>query len=38
MHDVKNAFIVDGAAFTTASTLAWRATDYLADEMKAKRL
>ena len=47
MHDVKNVFVVDGAAFTTASeknptltilALAWRATDYLADEMKAKRL
>ena len=47
MHDVKNVFVVDGAAFTTASeknptltilALAWRATDYLAGEMKAKRL
>jgi hypothetical protein len=38
MHDVKNVFVVDGAAFSTASALAWPATDYLADEMKAKRL
>ncbi len=38
-HDVKNLFVVDGAAFTTASeknptltilALAWRSTDYLA--------
>ncbi len=43
MHDVKNLFVVDGAAFTTASeknptitilALAWRATDYLAEEMR----
>jgi choline dehydrogenase-like flavoprotein len=43
MHDVKNVFVVDGSAFTTASeknptltilALAWRATDYLAGEMK----
>ncbi len=47
MHDVKNVFVVDGSAFTTASeknptltilALAWRASDYLAGEMKAKRL
>jgi choline dehydrogenase-like flavoprotein len=47
MHDVKNVFVVEGAAFTTVSeknptltilALAWRATDYLANEMKAKRL
>src|SRR5260370_12545850 len=46
-HDVPNLFVVDGAAFTTASeknptltilALAWRATDYLAGEMKASRL
>jgi choline dehydrogenase-like flavoprotein len=46
-HDVKNLFVVDGAAFTTASeknptltilALSWRATDYLAEEMKASRL
>jgi choline dehydrogenase-like flavoprotein len=43
MHDVKNVFVVDGSAFTTASeknptltilAMAWRATDYLAAEMK----
>ena len=43
MHDVKNVFVVDGAAFTTASeknptltilALTWRATDYMAAEMK----
>jgi choline dehydrogenase-like flavoprotein len=43
MHDVKNVFVVDGSAFTTASeknptltilALAWRATDYMADEIK----
>ncbi len=47
MHDVPNVFVVDGAAFTTASeknptltilALAWRATDYLAAELKASRL
>jgi len=47
MHDVKNVFVVDGVAFTTASeknptltilALAWRATDYLANEMKGMRL
>ena len=46
-HDVPNMFVVDGSAFTTASeknptltilALAWRATDYLAGEMKASRL
>ena len=46
-HDVKNMFVVDGAAFTTASeknptltilALSWRASDYLAGEMKAARL
>jgi choline dehydrogenase-like flavoprotein len=43
MHEVKNVFVVDGSAFTTASeknptltilALSWRATDYLAAEMK----
>jgi choline dehydrogenase-like flavoprotein len=43
MHDVKNVFVVDGSAFTTASeknptltilSLSWRATDYMAGEMK----
>lgn len=44
MHDVKNVFVVDGAAFPTASeknptltilALAWRSSDYLAEEMRA---
>jgi len=43
MHEVKNVFVVDGSAFTTASeknptltilALSWRSTDYLAGEMK----
>jgi choline dehydrogenase-like flavoprotein len=47
MHEVPNVFVVDGSAFTTASeknptltilALAWRATDYLATEMKAGRV
>lgn len=47
MHEVKNLFVVDGSAFTTASeknptltilALAWRATDYMATEMKAGRV
>jgi choline dehydrogenase-like flavoprotein len=46
-HDVPNMFVVDGSAFTTATeknptltilALAWRATDYLAQEMQASRL
>jgi len=46
-HEVKNLFVADGAAFTTASeknptltilALAWRSTDYLAGEMKSGRL
>jgi choline dehydrogenase-like flavoprotein len=46
-HDVKNLFVVDGSAFTTASeknptltilALAWRATDYMAEEMRAGRV
>ncbi len=46
MHEVKNVFVVDGSAFTTASeknptltilALAWRATDYMADEIRAGR-
>lgn len=46
-HAVKNLFVVDGAAFTTASeknptltilALAWRASDYLAEEMRAGRV
>jgi choline dehydrogenase-like flavoprotein len=44
MHEVKNVFVVDGAAFTTASeknptltilALAWRATDYMAEQIRA---
>jgi choline dehydrogenase-like flavoprotein len=47
MHEVPNVFVTDGSAFTTASeknptltilALGWRATDYLAEEMKASRL
>ena len=43
MHEVKNVFVVDGSAFTTASeknptltilAFSWRATDYLAEEIK----
>ncbi|HSB61541.1 MAG TPA: GMC family oxidoreductase, partial [Vicinamibacteria bacterium] len=43
MHEVKNVFVVDGSAFTTASeknptltilALSWRATDHLAGEIK----
>lgn len=43
MHEVKNVFVVDGSAFPTATeknptltilALAWRATDYMADQMK----
>jgi choline dehydrogenase-like flavoprotein len=43
-HEVKNLFVVDGAAFTTATeknptltilALSWRATDYLADRILA---
>ena len=42
-HDVPNLFVVDGSAFTTASeknptltilALAWRATDFMADELR----
>ncbi len=44
MHEVKNVFVVDGSAFPTPTeknptltilALAWRATDYMAAEMKA---
>lgn len=47
MHEVKNVFVVDGSAFTTASeknptitilALAWRATDYLGEEIKKGNL
>ncbi len=43
MHEVKNVFVVDGSAFPTATeknptltilALAWRASDYMADQMK----
>jgi choline dehydrogenase-like flavoprotein len=46
-HEVKNLFVVDGAAFPTATeknptltilALAWRASDHLAEEMRAGRL
>ena len=43
MHDVANVFVVDGSSFASATeknptltilALSWRATDYLADQMK----
>jgi choline dehydrogenase-like flavoprotein len=43
MHEVSNVFVVDGSSFSNASeknptltilALSWRATDYLADQMK----
>ena len=46
-HDVKNLFVVDGAAFASAGcqnptwtimALAWRACDYLAEELKRGNL
>jgi choline dehydrogenase-like flavoprotein len=46
-HEVKNLFCVDGAAFPTATeknptltilALAWRASDFLAGELRASRL
>lgn len=46
-HDVKNLFVVDGAAFVsngcqnptwTILALAWRACDYLVDQMKQGKL
>ena len=46
-HEVKNLFVVDGSAFTTATeknptltilALAWRATDYMAEEIRAGRV
>jgi choline dehydrogenase-like flavoprotein len=47
MHEVKNVFVTDGSAFTTASeknptltilALSWRATDYLAEEIRLGNL
>ena len=47
MHEVANVFVVDGSAFTAASeknptltivALSWRATDYLAEELRTGRL
>jgi choline dehydrogenase-like flavoprotein len=47
MHAVKNLFVVDGSAFPSATeknptltilALAWRATDYLANEVKKGNL
>jgi len=44
MHEVENLFVVDGSAFTNASeknptltilALSWRASDYIAEEMRA---
>jgi choline dehydrogenase-like flavoprotein len=43
MHEVRNVFVVDGSAFPTATeknptltilALSWRATDYLAEQMR----
>jgi choline dehydrogenase-like flavoprotein len=47
MHEVKNVFVVDGSAFTSASeknptltilALSWRATDYLAEQLRQGNL
>jgi choline dehydrogenase-like flavoprotein len=47
MHEIDNVFVVDGSAFPNASeknptlsivALSWRATDYLAEELRAGRL
>jgi choline dehydrogenase-like flavoprotein len=47
MHDVKNVFVVDGSSFPNASeknptltilALSWRASDYLAEEIKRGNL
>jgi choline dehydrogenase-like flavoprotein len=47
MHEVPNLFVVDGSAFTSCSeknptltilALAWRATDYLAEQMRRGNL
>jgi choline dehydrogenase-like flavoprotein len=46
-HEVPNLFVVDGAVFSTATeknpthtilALAWRATDYLAEQLRSGRL
>jgi choline dehydrogenase-like flavoprotein len=46
-HEVKNLFVADGSAFTTASeknptltilALAWRASDFVAEEIRAGRV
>jgi choline dehydrogenase-like flavoprotein len=43
MHEVRNVFVVDGSSFTTASeknptltilAISWRATDYLAEQIR----
>lgn len=47
MHEVKNMFVVDGSSFTSASeknptltilAISWRATDYLAEQIKRGEL
>ena len=47
MHEVKNVFVVDGSSFPNASeknptltilAVSWRATDYLADQIKSGAL
>jgi choline dehydrogenase-like flavoprotein len=47
MHEVKNLFVVDGSAFPAASeknptlsilALSWRASDFLAEEMRTGSL
>ena len=47
MHEVRNVFVVDGSSFPNSSeknptltilALSWRATDYLAEEMKKSNL
>jgi choline dehydrogenase-like flavoprotein len=47
MHEVGNVFVVDGSAFPNSSeknptlsivALSWRATDFLAEELRAGRL
>src|SRR5437762_8840107 len=47
MHQVKNMFVVDGSAFPTATeknptltilAMAWRASDYLAEQLRKGNL